>query len=94
MAQVADQQALNTLSQEVESAVKTLRFLTKAEGSHLVGKSQTLPPDEIALAAGVAFMKTTKAGLIISGVSGHGILLKKVSVMQAIGEPRVSNTGE
>ena len=79
MANVPDDRAVSSLTKEVAAAVDTLRILTGAKASHLVGKSQRLPVEEITLAAGVAFLQTTKAGLIICGVTGHGFLLKKVA---------------
>ncbi len=78
MAHVPDDRALSSLGKDIAVAVETLKILTGAKASHLVGKSQRLPVEEITLAAGVAFLQTTKAGFIVSGVTGHGFLLKKV----------------
>lgn len=78
MGHVPDDQALSSLGKDVNSAIESLRVLTKAKASHLVGKSQRLPVEEITLCAGVAFFQTTKAGFIVTGVTGHGFLLKKV----------------
>jgi hypothetical protein len=69
---------LGTLEKDVQKAIDTLRTLTKAKASHLVGQSQKLPPEELFACAAVAFFQTTKAGFIASLVSGHGFLLKKV----------------
>ena len=96
MANVPDDRAVSSLTKDVATAVETLKILTGVKASHLVGKSQRLPVEEITLAAGVAFLQTTKAGFIVSGVTGHGFLLKKVSSMQTpimITASRVSSTG-
>ena len=79
MANVPDDRAVSSLTKDVATAIETLKILTGVKASHLVGKSQRLPVEEITLAAGVAFLQTTKAGFIVSGVTGHGFLLKKVS---------------
>lgn len=69
---------LGTLEKDVQKAIDTLKTLTKSKASHLVGKSQRLPSEELEQCHAVAFFQTTKAGFIASVVSGHGFLLKKV----------------
>jgi lipid-binding SYLF domain-containing protein len=69
---------LSALEKDVKKAIETLKVLTKAKKTHLVGKSQRLPPEELEQCRAVAFFQSTKAGFIASVVSGHGFLLKKV----------------
>lgn len=80
MAHVPDENAILSLQKDVTLFTETLRTLTKAKASHLVGKTQRLPVEEVELAAGLVFLHTTKAGFIVSGVTGHGLLLKKVEL--------------
>lgn len=79
MAHVPDEQALQSLQKDVAKALDTLQILTRTKASRLVGKSQTLPLEEIELAAGLIFLHTAKAGFVASLVTGHGFLIKKVA---------------
>ena len=73
-----DDHATKDLQKEVESALSLLRKLSGLEKSHDVGKSQRLPVQELAQAAGLAFFEAKKVGFVITGVSGKGFLIKKV----------------
>ena len=77
-AYVPDDHATRDLQKEVESALSLLRKLSGLEKSHDVGKSQRLPVQELAQAAGLAFFEAKKVGFVITGVSGKGFLIKKV----------------
>ena len=76
---MADEGALKDFKHDVDSAVDLLRVLTKTKASHQVGTSQWLPPEELQVAQGVAFIETVKVGFIVSALKGHGFLLNKVN---------------
>lgn len=81
MSHTPNEQVTRNLQRDVDSAIDLLRILSKTKATHLVGKSQRLPVEELQLAAGLIFIFSTKVGLLASAVSGNGFLLKKVMLV-------------
>lgn len=81
-AYVSDEASLQGLAKEIKDGQILLRKLSGLDPkTHDVGKSQKLPAQELQQAAGLAFFEAKKAGLIITGVSGKGFMIKRVSAV-------------
>ena len=75
---VPDDHTYQSLHKEIDNGIHLLRKLSGLEKTHDVGKSQRLPVQELEQAAGLAIFEASKLGLVITGVSGRGFLIKKV----------------